>query len=782
MLLWIGRSSMTTTIIFCLCMMSMSCDVMLIHPVAADEVLATDVEKEDAVEELRICSEFEETTTDDTTDDGINNSSNSGNGTVHVELLMEKIAGYNCAGGMYDTKDSNDQQLSLTEEACLVRGGGSSYNAYTCGEVEQYLNEEAPQRVDMTEEIIEYIRTNWYQPKCCYSAVFRNSFCIGGVGTEEDEDDDTTNTTTDIEFLSDAIAGYGCVGGMYDTQDSNEPPLFLTEEECLVGGGGSSYNAYTCEGIKTWLASGQPEEMGLTEEMKDNLQTTWWQPKCCRGSGSGASAVVSVEDGTGEGNSTVVGDGDGDGDGDGTTYTALSTSPSTSVPLLSMSFFMPSGEEVSFCAHAAIGGAMMRQQQEQQQQISNSNHNKKQLSTTETITTNYFYSLIFQAAMTGEYFKVDVINNNDEDREDDNDVDKDHDKEDDSTSRTMKNNTQNDNYTCRLYMTSQYQEQGLSLEGQQILQELSEKLNWSLLSSSSKSPLSLSDNNDNDNFVVRTASVARPKTLVPLDSSEAVHLALPPPLLSTSATTLSSSSSFHPPNRRISPTTTLSATNKNFADSCDIMDDSTGVYVYASTMTMKPPHQEQQQQGANGISNCTLSFECRQFPRSSGYEEDPATGIAAAALAASLHFSNNNTGGGGGGGGGEYGDDSECGNKIENDTSDSNDNSRSRRSSNVIYDMYQGTAMGRPSLIQVVDLQREYDENDDDDDENNCDSDENKNTSNNKNNMIKDFRISFGLQGTVEIDDYCTIEVACDDDEDKIDNENNTHTICLNKR
>jgi len=35
----------------------------------------------------------------------------------------------------------------------------------------------------------------------------------------------------------------------------------------------------------------------------------------------------------------------------------------------------------------------------------------------------------------------------------------------------------------------------------------------------------------------------------------------------------------------------------------------------------------------------------RQFPRSSGYKEDPATGIAAAALAASLHFSNNNSGG-----------------------------------------------------------------------------------------------------------------------------------------
>jgi len=319
-LLWIGSSM--TTIIFCLFMISMSCDhVLLIHPVAADEVLATDVETEDAKEELRICSEFEETTTDDTdadtdADDGINNNnSNSGNGTVHVELLMDKIAGYTCAGGMYDTKDSN---LLITEDECLVGGGGSSYDAYTCGGVEQYLNEylneEAPQRADLTVDSIEFIRTNWYQPKCCHSAIFRNSFCIG-VGTEDDADN--TTTTTDIEYLPDTIAGYTCVGGMYDTKDSNEPPLLLTEEECLVGGGGSSYDAYTCEGVKTWLASGQPTEMGLTDEMKESLRITWWQPQCCRVSGSGSASVVSVEDGAGEGNSNVVGDSDGNVAGDG---------------------------------------------------------------------------------------------------------------------------------------------------------------------------------------------------------------------------------------------------------------------------------------------------------------------------------------------------------------------------------------------------------------------------------------------------------------------------------
>lgn len=65
-----------------------------------------------------------------------------------------------------------------------------------------------------------------------------------------------------------------------------------------------------------------------------------------------------------------------------------------------------------------------------------------------------------------------------------------------------------------------------------------------------------------------------------------------------------------------------------------------------------------------------LAFECRQFPKSSGYSEDPATGIAAGALASSLHKRQ-----------------IMC------------HNSESWGSGN--YHVFQGTAMGRPSKIHV---------------------------------------------------------------------------------
>lgn len=59
----------------------------------------------------------------------------------------------------------------------------------------------------------------------------------------------------------------------------------------------------------------------------------------------------------------------------------------------------------------------------------------------------------------------------------------------------------------------------------------------------------------------------------------------------------------------------------------------------------------------------------RQFPRSSGYPEDPATGIAAGALAASLHKR-----------------------QIMSNEEESGDS---------IYDVFQGTAMERPSKLRV---------------------------------------------------------------------------------
>ena len=82
-----------------------------------------------------------------------------------------------------------------------------------------------------------------------------------------------------------------------------------------------------------------------------------------------------------------------------------------------------------------------------------------------------------------------------------------------------------------------------------------------------------------------------------------------------------------------------------------------GVYVYA-------PRED----GARGV----WSYKCHQFPRSSGYPEDPATGIAAV-LAATLQF----------------GPDDDKSSTIVND------------------DIYRGTVMGWPSLIQVVDLRRD---------------------------------------------------------------------------
>jgi trans-2,3-dihydro-3-hydroxyanthranilate isomerase len=83
-----------------------------------------------------------------------------------------------------------------------------------------------------------------------------------------------------------------------------------------------------------------------------------------------------------------------------------------------------------------------------------------------------------------------------------------------------------------------------------------------------------------------------------------------------------------------------------FVASCDALA-STGIYLYCPV--------------ENG------RFECRQFPRSSGYPEDPATGVAAAALACSL----------------------------------SQSGIRSKEEDEDLYRFMQGTAMGRPSLLVV---------------------------------------------------------------------------------
>ena len=120
------------------------------------------------------------------------------------------------------------------------------------------------------------------------------------------------------------------------------------------------------------------------------------------------------------------------------------------------------------------------------------------------------------------------------------------------------------------------------------------------------------------------SSVARPKTLVPVQDVRTLHLATDP--------------------------TDPGA----FRTLCD-RAGTTGLYLYAPVNTSA---------SAAAAVPPTATFECRQFPRASGYPEDPATGIAAAALAASLRR-------------------------------------RGIGGSSARYELLQGTAMGRPSRIGV---------------------------------------------------------------------------------
>jgi trans-2,3-dihydro-3-hydroxyanthranilate isomerase len=96
--------------------------------------------------------------------------------------------------------------------------------------------------------------------------------------------------------------------------------------------------------------------------------------------------------------------------------------------------------------------------------------------------------------------------------------------------------------------------------------------------------------------------------------------------------------------------TTNPASAISFENNCTMAQDSTGLYLFSES---------------NG------TYECRQFPKASGYPEDPATGIAAAALA--VHLSSKQ--------------------EIQN-----------------VWHFRQGTAMGRPSLITVQNIQHHHDE------------------------------------------------------------------------
>lgn len=195
-------------------------------------------------------------------------------------------------------------------------------------------------------------------------------------------------------------------------------------------------------------------------------------------------------------------------------------------------FYMPSGEQVSFCAHAAMGAAAIINQK---LGIGNRLENDS-------------ISLDFQTG-EGDHNQVLISSSSD------------------------------GNATAELKMKKELQESQVDFDiVSKLLNEVGLDVDQDVI------------RNGNDPFL--NSSVARYKTLIPIVSMEKLH----------------------------------SATNPKdpdlFRDLCDAID-STGIYLYSKVQSS---HNNQ--------------YEARQFPRASGYSEDPATGIAAAALVCSLEKRN----------------------------------------------------------------------------------------------------------------------------------------------
>ena len=275
------------------------------------------------------------------------------------------------------------------------------------------------------------------------------------------------------------------------------------------------------------------------------------------------------------------------------------------LPLLS--FYMPSGEQVSFCAHAAMGAALELCLQDDDEtrdevsvQIADLMHASEVSSASnETRPSKEVYQTII--------YDADIV---------------------------------------ALNMTVPYKETEIS-QTPLLYRMLRDYL---LVEPADLATIAGTQTPQN----ICNASIARPKTLVPLASIDSLQ------------------------NKTIAP---KPSSSKGFELSCNALDQSTGIYLYAKSET---------EDGA---------WECRQFPRSLGYPEDPATGIAAAALACHLYH------------------------REDIDL--------------PAYKMYQGTAMGKPSLIVVDELTvRKFDHD-----------------------MMQ---ASFRLLGRVEIDERESIEIIED--------------------
>ena len=219
----------------------------------------------------------------------------------------------------------------------------------------------------------------------------------------------------------------------------------------------------------------------------------------------------------------------------------------------SFHFYMPSGEEVSFCAHAAIGGcsllALLRHTEGRAADWRARSELLSELIATDSEADLGPSKCQFTAGMDPSCTYNATIRNG---REVTMDMDVTHEEE-----------TCNPDSLLGEFLS----ELGLGLEDV---------------------PARGGGGSDWPTFV--NSSVARHKTLIPIRSAGRLHAASAP------------------------------ADPEKFREMCDSIG-STGVYIYSA---------------GDDPDDLPAHFECRQFPRASGYAEDPATGIAAGCLAASL--------------------------------------------------------------------------------------------------------------------------------------------------
>lgn len=250
-----------------------------------------------------------------------------------------------------------------------------------------------------------------------------------------------------------------------------------------------------------------------------------------------------------------------------------------------MAFYMPSGTEVNFCAHAALGGAYAALLKPNQTSQGNR-------------------ECWLETNMDRHMYRVTLP------------------QQDDKEAMT--------NVAC-LHMTNQIWEEH-PVSHRPLLHRL---LREHLGLTSSQSAKSYCHGKLLPTFC--NSSIARPKTLVPVQDLSTLRNLIPPKIT---------------PGKRTS-----------FEMACSAIDDSTGIYVY--TNRDNEPTVDDGEIAGSSPAATSSSWECRQFPRASGYPEDPATGIAAAALAVSLFR---------------------------------------RGFYDSCFNFYQGISMDRPSLIQITDV------------------------------------------------------------------------------